>query len=44
MGAIAAHETGDTAATAAWDETVWRILKKEDIRLVTYVPDKVLSR
>ncbi|AUL16506.1 thiamine pyrophosphate-binding protein [Bordetella bronchiseptica] len=43
MGAIAAHETGDTAATATWDETVWRILKKEDIRLVTYVPDKVLK-
>jgi len=26
-----------------WDEVVWRILKRNEIRLITYVPDKVLA-
>src|SRR5512133_3850849 len=34
----AAGPTGET-----WDETVVRVLKSNQVRLVTYVPDKVLA-
>lgn len=35
----------ETASKAgeSWDETVVRVLKSNDVRLVTYVPDKVLA-
>jgi sulfopyruvate decarboxylase alpha subunit len=37
--------TQHTAATTSetWDETVVRMLKANNVRLITYVPDKVLS-
>lgn len=31
------------AASCSWDEIVWRVLKRSEIKLVTYVPDKVLA-
>ena len=31
------------ATTETWDETVVRVLKANNVRLITYVPDKVLS-
>lgn len=31
------------ATTETWDETVVRVLKANKVRLITYVPDKVLS-
>lgn len=35
----------ETASKAgeSWDETVVRVLKSNDVRLITYVPDKVLA-
>jgi sulfopyruvate decarboxylase alpha subunit len=32
-----------TAPNETWDETIVRVLKRNEIRLVTYVPDKVLA-
>lgn len=43
MEASAEQVAANPAATATWDEIVYRILKKQEIRLVTYVPDKVLK-
>lgn len=37
------HEETAGSAGETWDETVVRVLKSNQVRLVAYVPDKVLS-
>jgi sulfopyruvate decarboxylase alpha subunit len=37
-----AQET-DSKAGETWDETIVRVLKSNSVRLITYVPDKVLA-
>jgi sulfopyruvate decarboxylase alpha subunit len=37
-----AQETGSKAGET-WDETIVRVLKSNSVRLITYVPDKVLA-
>lgn len=36
-------EHASPVAAPAWDEIVVRVLKKNQVRLITYVPDKVLA-
>ncbi len=36
-------ETDPRAASEAWEEIVVRVLKTNEVKLVTYVPDKVLA-
>jgi sulfopyruvate decarboxylase alpha subunit len=38
MELASARKSGET-----WDETIVRVLKANDVRLITYVPDKVLA-
>ena len=40
---MAAHATSDDASRAPWDDILLRTFKANGIRLVTYVPDKVLT-
>ncbi|NYT23224.1 decarboxylase [Alcaligenaceae bacterium] len=43
MEAVADQCSGKATKTATWDEIVFHILKSKEIRLITYVPDKVLK-
>lgn len=40
---MAAHAPSDDANRAPWDDILLRTFKANDIKLVTYVPDKVLT-